>query len=164
MLQEQHSQERRPPHTGRQSQGGRQSSAHAATLDRSAPGKLGFAAPSISLPKGQGSIRGIGERFAPNLVKDTGSMTVPIITGLGGSYSGPRHSRYFDTGDRSRGSGWLLSMSIFTYKMTKGLPQCTEVLHSVRTWRKKKPRNRVLAVDPCYCVAWVAHLSSTAVS
>jgi len=34
--------------------------------------------PSISLPKGGGAIRGIGEKFAANPVSGTGSMSVPI--------------------------------------------------------------------------------------
>ena len=41
------------------------------------------AAPSISLPKGGGAIRGIGEKFAANPVTGTGSMTVPIATSPG---------------------------------------------------------------------------------
>jgi hypothetical protein len=45
-------------------------------------GKESFqvSAPSISLPKGGGAIRGIGEKFATNPVTGTGSMTVPIAT------------------------------------------------------------------------------------
>ncbi|GLC97720.1 hypothetical protein Tamer19_71290 [Cupriavidus sp. TA19] len=38
------------------------------------------AAPSISLPKGGGAIRGIWEKFAANPVTGTGSMSVPIAT------------------------------------------------------------------------------------
>jgi hypothetical protein len=37
-------------------------------------------APTISLPKGGGAIRGMGEKFAANPVTGTGSMTVPIAT------------------------------------------------------------------------------------
>jgi hypothetical protein len=36
--------------------------------------------PSISLPKGGGAIRGIGEKFAANPVTGTGSLTVLIFT------------------------------------------------------------------------------------
>lgn len=35
-------------------------------------------APQLSLPKGGGSIRGIGEKFTANPVTGTGSLTVPI--------------------------------------------------------------------------------------
>ncbi len=40
-------------------------------------------APTISLPKGGGAIRGIGEKFAANPVTGTGSMSVPIATSPG---------------------------------------------------------------------------------
>ena len=36
-----------------------------------------FSPPSLSLPKGGGAIRGIGEKFAANPVTGTGSMSVP---------------------------------------------------------------------------------------
>ena len=36
--------------------------------------------PAISLPKGGGAIRGMGEKFAANPVTGTGSMSVPIAT------------------------------------------------------------------------------------
>ena len=42
-------------------------------------------APSISLPKGGGAIRGIGEKFAANPVTGTGSMSVPVSTTQGRS-------------------------------------------------------------------------------
>jgi hypothetical protein len=38
-----------------------------------------LAAPMISLPKGGGAIRGIGEKFAANLVTGTGTMSVPMF-------------------------------------------------------------------------------------
>ena len=46
-------------------------------------------APSLSLPKGGGAIRGLGEKFAANPVTGTGSMTVPIATSPGRSGFGP---------------------------------------------------------------------------
>jgi len=45
-------------------------------------------APTISLPKGGGAIRGMGEKFAANPVTGTGSMTVPIATSPGRSGCG----------------------------------------------------------------------------
>jgi len=52
-------------------------------------------APTISLPKGGGAIRGIGEKFAANPVTGTGSMTVPIATSPGRSGFGPQLSLSF---------------------------------------------------------------------
>jgi hypothetical protein len=51
--------------------------------------------PSISLPKGGGAIRGIGEKFAANLVTGTGSMAVPIAASPGRSGFGPKTSAEF---------------------------------------------------------------------
>jgi hypothetical protein len=48
--------------------------------------------PSISLPKGGGAIRGIGEKFAANPVTGTGSLSVPIATSPGRSGFGPQLS------------------------------------------------------------------------
>jgi len=48
------------------------------------------APPAISLPKGGGAIRGMGEKFAANPVTGTGSMTVPIATSPGRSGFGPQ--------------------------------------------------------------------------
>ncbi len=47
-------------------------------------------APTISLPKGGGAIRGIGEKFAANPVTGTDSMFVPIATSPGRSGFGPQ--------------------------------------------------------------------------
>ena len=61
-----------------------------------APPSHSVQAPSISLPKGGGAIRGMGEKFAANPV--TGSMTVPIGTSPGRSGFGPQLSLSYDSG------------------------------------------------------------------
>src|ERR1039458_10555995 len=48
--------------------------------------------PSLSLPKGGGAIRGIGEKFAANPVTGTGSLNVPIYTSPGRTGFGPQLS------------------------------------------------------------------------
>ena len=53
---------------------------------------------SISLPKGGGSIRGMGEKFAANPVTGTGSMSVPIATSQGRSGFGPHLSLSYNSG------------------------------------------------------------------
>ena len=82
-------------------------------------------APSISMPKGGGAIRGIGEKFAANPVTGTGSMTVPIATSPGRSGFGPRLSLSYDSGAGNGpfGFGWSLSLPAITRKTDKGLPQ-----------------------------------------
>jgi hypothetical protein len=59
---------------------------------KSSPGGAQTRKPSITLPKGGGAIRGIGEKFAANPVTGTGSMTVPIATSPGRSGFGPQLS------------------------------------------------------------------------
>src|SRR6267378_3082056 len=84
-----------------------------------------LAAPSISLPKGGGAIRGIGEKFAANPVTGTGSMTVPIATSPGRSGFGPQLALTYDSGAGNGpfGLGWNLSLPAITRKTDKGLPR-----------------------------------------
>jgi hypothetical protein len=84
-----------------------------------------LAAPSISLPKGGGAIRGMGEKFAANPVTGTGSMSVPIATSPGRSGLGPQLSLSYDSGAGNGpfGFGWSLSLPAITRKTDKGLPQ-----------------------------------------
>ena len=82
-------------------------------------------APTISLPKGGGAIRGIGEKFAANPVTGTGSMTVPIATSPGRSGFGPQLTLSYDSGAGNGpfGFGWSLSLPSITRKTDKGLPR-----------------------------------------
>ena len=81
--------------------------------------------PTISLPKGGGAIRGMGEKFAANPVTGTGSMSVPIATSPGRSGFGPQLSLSYDSGSGNGpfGFGWHLSLPAITRKTDKGLPQ-----------------------------------------
>ncbi|WP_337287739.1 SpvB/TcaC N-terminal domain-containing protein [Candidatus Methylomirabilis sp.] len=82
-------------------------------------------APSISLPKGGGAIRGMGEKFAANPVTGTGSMSVPIAASPGRSGFGPQLSLSYDSGAGNGpfGFGWSLSLPSITRKTDKGLPR-----------------------------------------
>ncbi len=82
-------------------------------------------APSISLPKGGGAIRGIGEKFTANPVTGTGSMSVPIATSPGRGGFGPKLSLDYDSGSGNGpfGVGWQLSLPSITRKTDKGLPR-----------------------------------------
>src|SRR5213082_4201437 len=83
------------------------------------------AAPMLSLPKGGGAIRGMGEKFAANPVTGTGSMTVPLATSPGRSGFGPQLSLSYDSGfgNGPFGLGWSLSLPAISRKTDKGLPQ-----------------------------------------
>ena len=84
-----------------------------------------FAAPSISLPKGGGSIHGKGEKFAVNPITGTGSMSVPIDTSPGRSGFGPQLSLSYDSraDNGPFGFGWSLSVPSITRKTDKELPK-----------------------------------------
>src|SRR2546429_3561644 len=88
-------------------------------------GEQKLAAPSISLPKGGGAIRGMGEKFAANPVTGTGSMTVPIATSPGRSGFGPQLSLSYDSGAGNGAFGfvWHLALPTITRKTDKSLPQ-----------------------------------------
>src|SRR3989440_2054250 len=81
--------------------------------------------PTISLPKGGGAVRGIGEKFAANPVTGTGSMTVPIATSPGRAGFGPQLSLAYDSGSGNGafGFGWSLSIPSITWRIDKGLPR-----------------------------------------
>jgi Salmonella virulence plasmid 65kDa B protein len=93
--------------------------------DTSSKESFQVSVPSISLPKGGGAIRGIGEKFAANPVTATGSMTVPIATSPGRSGFGPQLSLSYDSGAGNGpfGFGWSLSLPSITRKTDKGLPK-----------------------------------------
>ncbi len=80
--------------------------------------------PSLSLPKGGGAIRGIGEKFSVNAATGTGSLTVPIYTSPGRSGFGPQLSLSYDSGAGNGpfGLGWQLSIPSIIRKTDKGLP------------------------------------------
>jgi RHS repeat-associated protein len=81
--------------------------------------------PSVTLPKGGGAIRGIGEKFAANPVTGTGTMTVPIAISPGRSGFGPQLNLSYDSGSGNGpfGFGWSLSLPSITRKTDKGFPQ-----------------------------------------
>jgi Salmonella virulence plasmid 65kDa B protein len=82
-------------------------------------------APAVSLPKGGGAIKGMGEKFAANPVTGTGSMSVPIATSPRRGEFGPQLSLSYDSGAGNGmfGMGWSLSLPSITRKTDKGLPR-----------------------------------------
>jgi hypothetical protein len=108
--------------------------------------KSAFSAPSISLPKGDGAIRGIGEKFAANSVTVTGSMVVPIATSPGRSGFGPpvnlrpQLSRSYDSG---AAMGHLASVGTSRYpvSLAKRIRDCpstaTSKIRLILIWAKQ---------------------------
>src|SRR5215468_1273462 len=103
-----------------------------AHVDAPSDDKFRVEPPQISLPKGGGAIRGIGEKFAANPVTGSGSMSVPIATSPGRSGFGPQLSLIYDSasGNGPFGFGWSLSLPSITRKTEKGLPQYLDALDS----------------------------------
>src|SRR3954463_4064359 len=91
-----------------------------------------FGAPSVTLPKGGGAIRGIGEKFAANPVTGTGSTSVPIATSPGRSGFGPQLSLAYDSGAGNGpfGFGWSLSLPSIGRKTEKSLPRYMDAVES----------------------------------
>ncbi|HEU4583743.1 MAG TPA: SpvB/TcaC N-terminal domain-containing protein [Polyangiaceae bacterium] len=87
------------------------------------PGAL--APPSLSLPRGGGAIRGIGEKFATNPVTGTGVTSVPIATSPGRSGFDPKLELTYDSGEGNGpfGFGWSLRLPAIVRKTDKGLPR-----------------------------------------
>src|SRR5258708_29999989 len=95
------------------------------STSRSQEDRSSLVAPQLSLPKGGGAIRGMGEKFADNPVTGTGSTTIPIYASRGGSGFGPQISLSYDSGHSNSpfGFGWSLALAEITRKTDKGLPQ-----------------------------------------
>jgi RHS repeat-associated protein len=83
------------------------------------------APPSVSLPKGGGAIRDIGEKFSVNAATGTASVDVPITTSPGRAGFGPSLSLTYDSGvgNSPVGLGWHVAVPAVTRKTDKGLPR-----------------------------------------
>src|SRR5689334_13381810 len=103
------------------------------TSNQSTPDQqFAVSAPQLTLPKGGGAIRGIGEKFAANPVTGTGSMTVPIATSPARSGFGPELALHYDSGagNGPYGFGWTLALPSITRKTDQGLPRYGDVEES----------------------------------
>jgi RHS repeat-associated protein len=91
-----------------------------------------YSAPQISLPKGGGALRGIGEKFAANPVTGTGSLTIPIAISPGRAGFSPQLTLTYDSGAGNGpfGLGWNLSLPAITRRTDKGLPQYQDEVES----------------------------------
>ncbi|KAL6885788.1 SpvB domain-containing protein [Trichoderma evansii] len=82
--------------------------------------------PAISLPKGGGAIRGLGEKFSVNPVTGTATAQVPIPVTPGRDGHGPTSlsiSYASDSGNGPWGIGWKLGFGSISRKTDKGLPR-----------------------------------------
>jgi RHS repeat-associated protein len=91
----------------------------------SGPGKNAVTAESIALPKGEGSIEGMGESFTPNLSSGTGTFSVPIALPPGRNGVQPSLTLAYSTsaGNGALGIGWSLAVPFISRQTDKGLPR-----------------------------------------
>ncbi|HEY3132259.1 MAG TPA: SpvB/TcaC N-terminal domain-containing protein [Acidobacteriota bacterium] len=84
-----------------------------------------FSPPAVSLPKGGGAIKGIGEKFAANPVTGTGSLTIPLPLSPGRSGFTPALTLSYDSGagNGPYGFGWSVGYPSITRRTDRGLPR-----------------------------------------
>ncbi len=116
-----------PPEAGQAVHGGDQDGQG---RDGAAPSL--FAPPAVSLPKGGGAVRGIGEKFSANPATGTGSLTIPLPVTPGRSGFGPSLALRYDSGAAHGpfGMGWSLGLPSVTRKTDKGLPTYDDAAES----------------------------------
>jgi hypothetical protein len=82
----------------------------------------------IALPKGGGALKGIGEKFSPDLHTGTGNFTVPIAVPPGRNGFQPQFNLVYSTGNGNGpcGLGWNYSIPGVSRKTSKGVPHFDE--------------------------------------
>src|SRR6218665_1726378 len=82
------------------------------------------AAPTVSLPKGGGALKGIDEKFSVNAVNGTAGMEIPLplTPGRGGFTPSLSLSYNSGSGNSEFGLGWGLSLPAIQRKTDKKLP------------------------------------------
>jgi hypothetical protein len=90
-----------------------------------------FSVQALTLPKGGGAIRGIGEKFTANPATGSGRFTIPIPVSPGRSGFAPELSLNYDsgTGNGLFGMGWSLELPSIKRKTDKGLPKYDDGLN-----------------------------------
>ena len=80
---------------------------------------------SVSLPKGGGAFRGIGEKFSVSPTTGTSTLVVPVPASPGRSGFGPDLALSYDSGSGNGafGLGWSLSLPSISRKTDKGVPR-----------------------------------------
>ena len=79
----------------------------------------------MTLPKGGGALRSIGETFQPSPFTGSGTLTVPIPTSPGRQGAGPQLALSYSSGAGNGpwGLGWSISVPSVSRKTDKGLPR-----------------------------------------
>ena len=88
--------------------------------------------PPLTLPKGGGAIRGMGEKLAANPVTGTAGLTIPLPASPGRSGFGPELALTYDSGAGNGpfGYGFSLGLPAISRKTEKGLPRYDDTTES----------------------------------
>ena len=91
-----------------------------------------MAIPSISIPKGGGAVKGLGEKFTTNPSTGTASFDVPLAVPPGRDGFGPKLTLQYNSGGGNGpwGVGWQLSMPSIFRKTDKGVPRYDDAIES----------------------------------
>lgn len=102
--------------------------AAAAPAGEAAPNDFLVRPPAVSLPKGGGAVRGIGEKFRTNPVTGTGSLAVPLPISPGRAGGTPELVLSYDSGAGNGpfGLGWSVDVPRIARKTDRGLPRYEE--------------------------------------
>jgi RHS repeat-associated protein len=87
--------------------------------------ELSASLPALSLPRGGGAIRGIGEKFAANPATGTATLTISLDASPGRSGFGPQLALTYDSGAGNGpfGLGWNVAVPTIARKTENGLPR-----------------------------------------
>jgi hypothetical protein len=85
---------------------------------------------TISLPKGGGALKGIGEKFAPDLHTGTANFTIPLAFPSGRNGFAPELSLEYSSGHGNGhfGYGWRLNLPGISRKTSSGVPRYDDQL------------------------------------
>lgn len=98
--------------------------------------KSGISDQVLSLPKGGGALKGIGEKFQPDPHTGTGNFSIPIAVPSGRNGFQPELSINYSTGNGngSFGLGWQLSIPNVMRKTSKGIPKYRDNVNNPEEW------------------------------
>jgi RHS repeat-associated protein len=87
--------------------------------------KSGTSSQVISLPTGGGALKGLGEKFSPDLHTGTGNYAIELSLPPGRNGFQPQLSLNYSTGQGNSafGLGWNISLPEVSRKTSKGVPQ-----------------------------------------
>ncbi len=104
--------------------------------------------PTVSLPKGGGAIRGMGETFNTGSATGTGGVSIPIAASPTRSGLGPQLNLGYDSaaGNGPYGYGWGLEVPVVTRRTDRGLPRYRDA-DTVDTFRLTGADDLVRACD-----------------